>query len=309
MRLPINLRLALVAPIILAGLASSGALARKVPVAPVNGPADDYPVVIGDPFTIDGTTHTPEDRMNYDAVGYAVAGEGSGVVVAHKILPLPSYAEVTNLETGRTIVVRVTMRGPMQNDALIAVSPATAAGLGIAEAERTAVRVRRVNPPEVERANLRAGEPVPPRMDTPVALLAALKRKLASQEQGGAPVYTPKSVIPDPDIAGTIAPPELKAAPIPKAKPKVAAIAAPKVDSTPATPNSSEAKGTFVQIGAFSTEDNAKRAAAPLDAGVSKVGKFWVARMGPLSGKAETNAALAKARAAGYGGAMVRRVN
>jgi len=309
MRLPINLRLALAAPIILAGLASSGASAKKAPVAPVNGPADDYPVVIGDPFTIEGTTHTPEDRMNYDAVGYAVAGEGSGVVAAHKTLPLPSYAEVTNLETGRTIVVRVTTRGPMQNDALIAVSPATAAGLGIAGADRTAVRVRRVNPPEVERANLRAGEPVPPRMDTPVALLAALKRKLASQEQGGAPVYTPQSVQADPDIAGTIATPEPKVVPAPKQTPKVAAIASPEADAAPAAPISSVSKGTFVQIGAFSTEDNAKRAAAPLDARVSKVGKFWVARMGPLSGKAETNAALAKARAAGYGGAMVRRVN
>jgi rare lipoprotein A len=40
------------------------------------------------------------------------------------------------------------------------------------------VRVRRVNPPEAERALLRTGQQAAPRMDTPPGLLTALKRKL-----------------------------------------------------------------------------------------------------------------------------------
>jgi len=49
--------------------------------------------------------------------------------------------------------------------------------------------------------------------------------------------------------------------------------------------------------------------ASSVDASVTKAGKFWVARMGPFARKSDSDAALAKARAAGYGEAIVRRVN
>ena len=48
------------------------------------------------------------------------------ISAAHKTLPLPSYVEVTALDTGRTILVRVNDRGPMANDRLIDLSQATA---------------------------------------------------------------------------------------------------------------------------------------------------------------------------------------
>ena len=179
-------RFAHFAPLLLAGSAIGGLGLACSPASADTGPADDYPVVLGDPFTIDGITYTPEDVMNFDAVGQAVVdpASGSGVSGAHKTLPFPSYVEVTNLETGRTIIVRLVSRGPMRSDALIALSPDAAIQLGVAPDAMSAVRVRRVNPPEVERAMLRTGEPVPARMDTPAPLLAALKRKLA-KEAGG----------------------------------------------------------------------------------------------------------------------------
>lgn len=264
-------------------------------VVAANGPANDYPVVLGDPFTIDGITYTPEDVMNYDAVGYAFASETaeSGVSGAHKTLPLPSYVEVTNLETGRTILVRLTERGPMRRDGLIGLSQAALGELRVVGGLKSAVRVRRVNPPEVERAMLRAGEPVPPRMDTPVALLAALQRKLASEIGGSPSTVPPKQPLPavvtvDPDAtlkSGTADQPP------------------PSVQTSPA------AKGTFVQLGAFSSKANANKVAAPVDASVSRSNGLWVDRIGPLADKAEIDAALGKARAAGYGDAIVRRVN
>ena len=52
---------------------SGGARPGDVPVEPANGPAADYPVVVGDPFTVDGVTYTPKDSMNFDAVGFAAA--------------------------------------------------------------------------------------------------------------------------------------------------------------------------------------------------------------------------------------------
>ena len=143
-----------------------------------SGPQADYPQVLGEPFTVDGQLFTPEDVLSYDSVGYAAIDNaaGPGITVAHKTLPMPSYVEVTALDTGATILARVTERGPMTAARLVALSPDAAAQLGAGEG--AAVRVRRVNPPEHERAELRAGKSVPARLEVPQSLLAVLKQNL-----------------------------------------------------------------------------------------------------------------------------------
>lgn len=159
----------------------AAALAAAVPVhgQALSGPAADYPMVLGAPFVVDGKTFTPADTLNYDAVGYAVPdAEGGGAITgAHRTLPLPCYVEVTALDSGRTVLVRIERRGPLQGDGLVALSPGALAQLGLIGAHAP-VRVRRVNPPEAERALLRTGQQAPARMDTPPGLLTALKRKL-----------------------------------------------------------------------------------------------------------------------------------
>lgn len=67
---------------------------------------------------------------------------------AHKTLPLPSYARVTNLDNGRTVVVRVNDRGPFHGDRLIDLSYAAAKKLGYqshgtARVEVAAITVRK----------------------------------------------------------------------------------------------------------------------------------------------------------------------
>jgi rare lipoprotein A len=141
-----------------------------------NGPAADYPVVIGAPYKVGDTLYTPADKMNFDQVGYVADDAGGGVTASHHTLPLPSYAEVTSLKSGHTILVRVERRGPMTGDEVIGLSPAALAQLGAASGDP--VRVRRVNPLEVDRAALRAGRAASPRMDTPASLVAVLKQKL-----------------------------------------------------------------------------------------------------------------------------------
>ena len=78
-----------------------------------NGPSADYPVVLGEPFKIGGVEYVPADNWNYDEVGFVTFDNASGVTASHRTLPLPSYIEVTSLETGKTIWVRVERRGPM----------------------------------------------------------------------------------------------------------------------------------------------------------------------------------------------------
>ena len=187
MRLPNNVRPVLLALGLSVFLAACGGGPGGYGVASLDavsepesayGPGADYPQVLGEPYFIDSQLFTPEDTYSYDSVGYAAldGGGGPGVSVAHKTLPLPSYVEITSLVTGRTILARVERRGPMNALREVALSPGAAAQLGIGEGEP--VRVRRVNPLEAERAELRMGKAVPERLATPETLLAVLRKKL-----------------------------------------------------------------------------------------------------------------------------------
>lgn len=276
-----------------------GTVLAKTPSHPATpaelGPQGDYPVVIGDPFVIDGVTYTPADTMNYDAVGYAVPAEGSGISGAHRTLPLPCYVEVTALDSGHTILVRLDRRGPMSGgDSLVALSAGAWAQLGLS-ADRAAVRVRRVNPPEQERALLRTGQAAPMRMDTPPGLLSALKRKLGIATPP--PADEPAKALPPAPAPKAAAKPATKpeARPAPLAKP-----ATPKAAATPKPART----GSAVQVAAFSTRERAEKAAAQVGGTVSAAGRFFRVRI-PAQGDAAVQAALAKARAAGYAGATV----
>lgn len=190
MRLPDNRPSSRFIPLILvaalAGYGADAAARQPSAPAPVNGPAADYPIVVGDPYTAGGVSFTPEDKLNYDEVGFAAIDPQGGTAISgeHHTLPLPSYVEVTSLDTGKTILVRLERRGPMDGNQLIGLSAGAAQQLGVSAG--AAVRVRRVNPPEEERAALRAGKRAPERMDTPMGLVNVLRRKLPGGEGAAA---------------------------------------------------------------------------------------------------------------------------
>ena len=287
--------------------------AGQVPAA-TGGPAADFPMVIGAPFTVDGITYTPSDTMNYDAVGYADLGADGGTAVsaAHRSLPLPSYIEVTALDSGKTILVRVERRGPMSGKALLELSPGAAAQLGVVGIPRAAIRVRRVNPVEQDRALLRMGQPAPARMDTPKSLLTVLGRKLDQQEGIVRPVPTATSM---PEPTPPPAPTPVKGKPVKLVKPLPKPVAAPLPKPAPApaptpAPAAAATHGRYaVQVGAFSNRTNAQAAASKIGGSVSPAGKFWRVRMGPFASEAESKAALAKAKAAGYSDARIQRAD
>ncbi|WP_316672660.1 septal ring lytic transglycosylase RlpA family protein [uncultured Tolumonas sp.] len=68
------------------------------------------------------------------------------ITAAHKSLPLPCYIHVTNLENGRTLVVRVNDRGPFIDDRMLDLSYGAAARLGIVEHGVVRVKVELINP-------------------------------------------------------------------------------------------------------------------------------------------------------------------
>ena len=80
------------------------------------------------------------------------------MTAAHKTLPLPAYARVTNLRNGRSVVVRINDRGPFVANRLIDLSYTAAAKLDMLREGTTLVEVRTITPgtappPELTRAN------------------------------------------------------------------------------------------------------------------------------------------------------------
>lgn len=75
------------------------------------------------------------------------------MTAAHRSLPLPSYVQVTNLENGRQVVVRVNDRGPFHPGRIIDLSYGAAVKLGFAREGTGRVEIRAINP--------RTGEPYP----------------------------------------------------------------------------------------------------------------------------------------------------
>src|SRR5690242_5654464 len=124
---------------------------------------------IGQPYQIDGTWYYPAEDYSYDETGiaswYGTAFHGkdtangevfdqNALTAAHRTLPLPSIVEVTNLENGRTIDVRVNDRGPFARGRIIDLSRRSAQLLGFEQQGTAKVHVRVLVPESIQAASL-----------------------------------------------------------------------------------------------------------------------------------------------------------
>jgi rare lipoprotein A len=138
---------------------------------------------LGNPYTINGRTYYPSHDPAYRAEGIAswygadfhgrrtANGEVydmNAISAAHPTMPMPSYARVTNLENGRSIIVRVNDRGPYAHGRIIDLSTGTAKALGTYGAGLGRVRVEYVgraglagSDDQALLATLRHGTPAP----------------------------------------------------------------------------------------------------------------------------------------------------
>lgn len=114
---------------------------------------------VGKPYQVGGVWYVPKEDPNYNRVGTAswygaqfhakATANGEifdmdALTAAHTTLPLPSLVEVTNLENGRKVIVRVNDRGPFVGDRIIDMSRAAARELGFESKGLAKVRVRYV---------------------------------------------------------------------------------------------------------------------------------------------------------------------
>ena len=189
---------------------------------------------------------------------------------AHPTLPIPSYARVTNLRDGRSVIVRINDRGPFVHDRVIDLSYAAATRLGLAGPGSGEVEVDRILPSQIARA---APTTVPPQ----------------APPQPPSQLQSPPSPPPQAPVALALAvtPPAPEAPATALPVPPSTSAAAP-ADAAPAQ----NAPRWSVQLGAFRMEANAQALrdrlalllSQPDAAGVpAELRVPWIERQGDLT--------------------------
>jgi rare lipoprotein A len=209
----------------------------------------------------------------------------TALTAAHPTLPIPSLVQVTNLENGREVIVRVNDRGPFVGERLIDLSRGAARVLGFEESGRARVHVRYLGPAP-RRVNA-DGTPAPASAPSPAPVQPA-----AVEEEGPRSLLPPSSVHPETELVG--APVENDAQ----------GHAAPTADGG----------AYYVQIGAFSDLGNAHRVrdavggAGPVVVDVRRNGagaELFRVRLGPWASMEEADAARRRLAAIGYGETII----
>jgi rare lipoprotein A len=171
------------------------------------------------------------------------------MTAAHPILPIPSYARVTNTRNGRSVIVRVNDRGPFLSGRIMDLSYAAAYKLGYIGAGSAPVEVEAILPEDIRTARWREPAPAetapePARVPTAVEAIPA-PPAAAIAESGVAALPSAPAAEMIPAAPGT----EIPAA-TPAAQPE------PKSEVT--IPIAAESSGIYLQLGAFSARENAE---------------------------------------------------
>ncbi len=276
-----------------------------------NTPASVGDYKVGKPYQIKGQWYYPTENFDYIETGIAswygpnfhgkptANGETFDqnlMTAAHRTLPLPSSVRVTNLENGRTVVLRVNDRGPFARGRIIDVSRRAAQLLGFEKNGTAKVRVeimaddsRQLKLAAINRTGGGAGQPQiasSPRQDvvaTPLPNSGQPVQQAANTAPRDPVTVQPRSGVPIPALTE-------------------------KVEVLPVSPT-----GIFVQTGAFSKLENALRMRDRMfSLGPTQISRFRVAgaevyrvRIGPLQTVAMADTTLSQVTNAGVSDARL----
>ncbi|MGB8839459.1 MAG: septal ring lytic transglycosylase RlpA family protein [Aliidongia sp.] len=267
---------------------------------------------LGQPYQINGTWYYPSADFNYDETGIAswygpdfdqkVTANGeifdqNLASAAHKTMALPTIVQVTNLDNGRSIEVRVNDRGPFVGNRILDVSRRAAQLLGFEEVGTAKVRVRVVAPETMQ--------------------AQSIARHNGGEGTGdeASPPAVPHGTV----VAQTLPPPGSNAppqpvppAPIPPPAPLAAVPASAPVSETVYLLPVKQTH-LFIQAGAFASGTNATRMKSLLDGlgpvavtgtRVNGIDVFRV-RLGPIASVDEADRLLSRVVQAGAGEAKI----
>jgi len=260
---------------------------------------------VGPPYQAGGQWYVPTPEPGYSESGTAswygqdfqgrrtASGETfdqNALTAAHPTLPIPSLVQVTNLDNGREVIVRVNDRGPFAHGRLIDLSRGAARVLDFENQGQARVHVRYLGPAP-RRVNADGSmAPVSPPSPAPVNAVAE------EQEEGPQSLLPPSSTRSETELAGGP-----MGAPMYTPAPAYSAPVAP-------------VGGYYVQVGAFSDLANAHRvrdavgAAGPVVVDVRRSAsgvELFRVRVGPWNNAAEADAARRSVAQLGYGESIV----
>jgi rare lipoprotein A len=269
---------------------------------------------VGAPYQERGIWYYPHEQQDYDETGIAswygpdfhgkqtANGEifdANGLTAAHPTLPMPVNVRVTNLENGRSLVLRVNDRGPFARGRIIDVSAGAARLLGFYEKGTAKVRVT-----YLARADRPVGGDTAP---LAIAAVAAPTKQVqvASLDPVSVAPQRSTALAPDPDDAETMT----------TTRDLSSVMRSSETQDRQAgrDPDSSAAR-YYVQAGAFAERENAERlkdrlsdAGDPSISSIDRNGEFlYRVRIGPFDSEGAADAALA--RLSGLGGSDAKIV-
>lgn len=292
---------------------------------------------VGEPYQISGIWYHPKVDYEYDETGIAswygeqfhakLTANGelfdmNDLTAAHRTLPMPSLVRVTNLENGRSMVVRINDRGPFAAGRILDLSRRSAQLLGMERNGTAKVRVQILGQESRSIAEaLGRGQPEPAMMVASADTIATD----AVQIRPDAPNASPRASVAVQALplygaaSAPAAPPQIIAPVTPGTVVEVAKADAerqtaalmpvqPVVTTVPVVPTQ-----IYVQAGAFANVNNAVR----LSAALNPVGRAIVApkqvrdqllyrvRFGPFASVEDADRTLARVIQAGYPEARV----
>jgi rare lipoprotein A len=234
----------------------------KIPPSTTGNP-ESY-VVFGKRYYVDKTSEGYRENGTASWYGSKFHGRktSSGAIfnmyditAAHRSLPIPSYARVTHLGNGRSLIVKINDRGPFAHNRIIDLSYAAAKKLGMIKSGTARVEVLALPPYQYLPGN------PPPKAALAQADPALTPKRLTSSDQAMSPP-TPRSDAHTPDATSVARPGRV-------------------------TP-------VYIQVGAFSNRDNAEflknRLASHLNHPVlveASQNQWYKVRVGPFDDSAE----------------------
>jgi rare lipoprotein A len=251
---------------------------------------------VGPPYQANGRWYVPTAEPGYEQTGTAswygpqfhgqrtASGEmfdQEMLTAAHPTLPIPSLVQVTNLENGREVIVRVNDRGPFIGERLIDLSRRSAEVLGFEQQGQARVHIRYLGPAPRQYDANNVARPAQP---------SAPRAPQMAQQDG------PAQLTPEPAAEQYVEAPSAPPAPIYAAAP--------------------QSGGYFVQIGAFSDLSNAHRvretvaSAAPVNVDTRQTAsgvELFRVRMGPFASRDAAEAARVQVADLGYREAVLAR--
>lgn len=163
------------------------------------------------------------------------------MTAAHPTLPIPSYARVTNLKTGKQIIVRINDRGPFHSTRIIDLSYTAALRLGYLGSGSSELEVERLLPADILAMNKSTGSSVPDPLDGATAMA------VNSPSVDSTALELMASPRPQPSLVSDVA-----------GANSIANRPDEHQEKSQSNPTAQGSQGYYLQLGAFSRQPNAE---------------------------------------------------